>query len=125
MASEEAELELSGGSQASEEPEVSWDEEDVVDQEAGEPVEETDRSEEEAGGHDQGAGPNPAVYTRGSWRGSDVSQAEIDWLYRSQRIPEEVFCRIPGSERELAPNPGEVVVFTTHFERGFGLPALS
>jgi hypothetical protein len=44
-------------------------------------------------------------------------------LYRSRRIPEEVFCRIPGDEREPVPNPGEVVVFTAHFERGFGLPA--
>jgi hypothetical protein len=53
-----------------------------------------------------------------------VSQAEIDWLYLSRRIPEEVFCWIPGMEREPVPNPGEVVVFIVHFERGFGLPAL-
>jgi hypothetical protein len=43
--------------------------------------------------------------------GSDVTQAEIDWLYRSRRIPEEVFCRIPGKEREPVPRPGEYVVF--------------
>ncbi|KAM0880544.1 hypothetical protein ACQ4PT_033494 [Festuca glaucescens] len=79
--------------------------------------------EEEAGNPDQDAGPNLAAYTRGAWKGSDVSQAEIDWLYRSRRIPEEVFCRIPGKEREPTPEPGEVVVFTAHFERGFGLPA--
>jgi hypothetical protein len=79
--------------------------------------------EEKAGGPDQGAGPNLAAYTHGAWRGSDVSQVEIDWLYRPLRIPEEVFCRIPGDEREPATRLGEVVVFTAHFERGFGLRA--
>jgi hypothetical protein len=52
-----------------------------------------------------------------------VSQGEIDWLYRSWRIPEEVFCRIPGDELEHVPEPSEIVVFAAHFERGFGLPA--
>ncbi|KAK1686252.1 hypothetical protein QYE76_047100 [Lolium multiflorum] len=55
--------------------------------------------------------------------GSDVTQAEIDWLYRSRRIPEEVWCRIPGEERQPKPQPGERVVFSAHFERGLGLPA--
>ncbi|KAM0857704.1 hypothetical protein ACQ4PT_048304 [Festuca glaucescens] len=123
MASEGSGLDLSGASRVSEEPEISSSEEDAVDQEAGMMEEETDGLEEEASGPDQDASPDPASYTRGSWRGSDVSQAEIDWLYRSRRIPEEVFCRIPGNEREPVPNPGEVVVFTAHFERGFGLPA--
>jgi hypothetical protein len=54
--------------------------------------------------------------------GSDVTHAEIDWLYRSRRIPEEVFCRIPGEEREPEPQPGEYVVFAAHFERSLGLP---
>ncbi|KAK1626742.1 hypothetical protein QYE76_001057 [Lolium multiflorum] len=85
--------------------------------------EEIDGLGEEAGGPDQDAGPDPASYTRGAWKGSNVSEVEIDWLYRSRRIPEEVFCRIPDGELEPAPNPGEVVVFTAHFERGFGLPA--
>jgi hypothetical protein len=31
--------------------------------------------------------------------GSDVTQAKIDWLYHSRRIPEEVWYRIPGKER--------------------------
>ncbi|KAK1610286.1 hypothetical protein QYE76_033959 [Lolium multiflorum] len=49
---------------------------------------------------------------------------EIDWLYRSRRIPEGVSCRIPGDEIEPVPNP-ERVVFLAHFERGFGLPVSS
>ena len=61
--------------------------------------------------------------TRGAWIGSDVKQPEIDWLYRSRRIPEQVLCRIPRGEVEPAPEPGEYVVFSAHFERGFGLPA--
>ena len=55
--------------------------------------------------------------------GSNVTQYEIDWLYRSRRIPEGVTCRIPGDEIEPDPEPGEYVVFLAHFERGFGLPA--
>jgi hypothetical protein len=123
MASEGSGLDLSGSSRVSEEPEIFLGEEEAVDQEAAALEEELDRMEEEAGGPDQDAGPNLADYTRGSWRGSDVSQAEIDWLYRSRRIPEEVFCRIPSNEREPAPNPGEVVVFTAHLWHGLGLPA--
>jgi hypothetical protein len=61
--------------------------------------------------------------TRGAWKGSDVKQPEIDWLYRSRRIPAQVSCRIPDNELEPALEPGEYVVFTAHFERGFGLPA--
>jgi hypothetical protein len=65
---------------------------------------------------------NAQSYTRGAWKGSDVNQAEIDWLYRSRRIPEQVMYQIPGNELEPAPRPGEVVVFAAHFESGFGLP---
>ncbi|KAK1626904.1 hypothetical protein QYE76_001219 [Lolium multiflorum] len=54
--------------------------------------------------------------------GSNVSQYEIDWLYRSRRIPEGVTCRLPGDEIVPVPEPGERVVFLAHFERGFGLP---
>ncbi|KAK1665328.1 hypothetical protein QYE76_053487 [Lolium multiflorum] len=61
--------------------------------------------------------------TRGAWMGSDVNQADIDWLYCSRKIPEEVWCRIPGQERQPEPRPGEYVVFAAHFERGLGLPA--
>jgi hypothetical protein len=55
--------------------------------------------------------------------GSNVTQYEIDWLYRSRRIPEGVTCRLPGDEIEPVLEPGEHVVFLAHFERGFGLPA--
>ena len=54
----------------------------------------------EAGSSSQGAGIDLDSYTRGAWMGSDVTQAEIDWLYRSRRLPEEVWCRIPGEERQ-------------------------
>ncbi|KAM0853424.1 hypothetical protein ACQ4PT_051078 [Festuca glaucescens] len=112
-------MELSGITQFSESPEISLGEEEAVEQETDGLEEDLARMAEEAGNPDQDAGPNLAAYTRGAWKGSDVSQAEIDWLYRSRRIPEEVFCRIPGKEREPTPEPGEVVVFTAHFERGF------
>ena len=60
--------------------------------------------------------------TRGNWAGSDVTPDEIEWLQRTFRIPEGVECRIPGNEIEPDPREGEYVVFTSHFERGFGLP---
>ena len=41
----------------------------------------------EAGSSSQGAGVDLDSYTRGAWMGSDVTQGEIDWLYRSRRIP--------------------------------------
>ncbi|KAK1613213.1 hypothetical protein QYE76_036886 [Lolium multiflorum] len=101
MASEEQELEFSG------EPEVARDQEDA--------------GELEVTG-EQEAGPSSMAYSRGRWEGSDVSQAEIDWLYQSRRIPKSVESRIPGDEREPDVKPGEVVVFTAHFMRGLGLP---
>ncbi|KAM0921736.1 hypothetical protein ACQ4PT_006674 [Festuca glaucescens] len=122
MASEESGMELSGSTQFSESAEISLGEEEAVERETDGLEEDLARMQEEASNPDQDADPNLAVYTRGGWKGSDVSQAEIDWLYRSRRIPEEVFCRIPDKEREPTPEPGKVVVFTAHFERGFGLP---
>ncbi|KAK1643844.1 hypothetical protein QYE76_061649 [Lolium multiflorum] len=80
-------------------------------------------SDQDTGSSSQVSGVNPAGITRGAWMGSNVSQYEIDWLYRSRRIPESVICRLPGSEIEPVLNPGEHVVFLAHFERGFGLPA--
>ncbi|KAK1632519.1 hypothetical protein QYE76_006834 [Lolium multiflorum] len=77
---------------------------------------ETSNSSESSGGE-------PSPITRGAWMGSNVTEYEIDWLYRSRRIPEGVTCRIPGDEIEPEPQPGEHVVFLAHFERGFGLPA--
>ena len=42
---------------------------------------------------------------------------------RLRRIPPQVQARAPGDEMAPQPKPGERVVFTAHFERGFGLPA--
>jgi hypothetical protein len=142
MASEESGPELSGSTRHSESPETSLGEEQSIEQrddgleeDLAHMEEETGSSDEDAGEHreetgtsNQGAGANPAgvnlaAYTRGAWKGSSVSQAEIDLLYWSRRIPEEVFYRIPGDELEPVPKPGEIVVFAAHFERGFGLPA--
>ncbi|KAK1612987.1 hypothetical protein QYE76_036660 [Lolium multiflorum] len=78
--------------------------------------------EQDAGSSSQASGADSSEITRGAWMGSSVSEYEIDWLYRSRRIPEGVSCRIPGDEIEPVPNPGEYVVFLAHFERGFGLP---
>ncbi|KAK1613868.1 hypothetical protein QYE76_019385 [Lolium multiflorum] len=78
----------------------------------------------EAGaGKGQEASSSNQAITRGAWKGSDVKQPEIDWLYHSRRIPAEVSCRLPRGEVEPAPEAGEYVVFSAHFERGFGLPA--
>jgi hypothetical protein len=87
MSSKESGGELSGSTQFSECPEISLGEEQAVEQEAdgleedlsrmeeeaGGPDEETGGLGEEAGTSDQGAGVNLAVYTRGAWKGSDVS----------------------------------------------------
>ena len=58
---------------------------------------------------------------RGAWAGSWVYQDDIDWLYRTRRIPAGVAARLPSSELAPSPNPGEFVVFLSHFQRGFGL----
>ncbi|KAK1611744.1 hypothetical protein QYE76_035417 [Lolium multiflorum] len=71
----------------------------------------------------QSSGEEPSPTTRGAWMGSNVTEFEIDWLYRSRRIPEGVTCRIPDDEIEPDPEDDEYVVFLAHFERGFGLPA--
>ncbi|KAK1558129.1 hypothetical protein QYE76_008306 [Lolium multiflorum] len=71
----------------------------------------------------QSSGEEPSPPTRGAWMGSNVTEFEIDWLYRSRRIPEGVSCRIPDDEIEPDPEDDEFVVFLAHFERGFGLPA--
>ncbi|KAM0852058.1 hypothetical protein ACQ4PT_052018 [Festuca glaucescens] len=137
MSSEESGGGLSGNTQFSESPEISLGEEQSVahesdgleeelarmGEETGEPDEETGGQEEGADSSGQASGVDLTAYTRGAWKGSDVNQAEIEWLYRSRRIPKEVFCWIPGKELEPAPEPGEIVVFAAHFERGFGLPA--
>ncbi|KAK1628566.1 hypothetical protein QYE76_002881 [Lolium multiflorum] len=78
---------------------------------------------QDAGSSSQASGVDLSGVTRGAWKGSDVTQHEIDWLYRSRRIPEGVSCRLPGDEIEPDLKSGEFVVFLAHFERGFGLPA--
>ena len=60
---------------------------------------------------------------RAAWEGSDVTRAQIEWLIRSCRIPASVTCRLPGPELALDIQPGEFVVFVSHFELGFGLSA--
>ncbi|KAK1631708.1 hypothetical protein QYE76_006023 [Lolium multiflorum] len=79
-------------------------------------------SNHESGSSSEASGTDSSDITRGAWMGSNVSQYEIDWLYRSWRIPEGVTCRLPGDEIVPVPEPGERVVFLAHFERGFGLP---
>lgn len=59
----------------------------------------------------------------GSWEGSSVTDDDIARLVRLRRIPPQVQARAPGDEMAPQPEPGERVVFTAHFERGFGLPA--
>jgi len=59
---------------------------------------------------------------RGSWDGSTVTAADIDRLRHSRKIPLEIICRLPGDEIAPKPQSGEYVVFTSHFDRGFGLP---
>jgi hypothetical protein len=66
MASEESDMELSGSTWFSEEPNISLGEEEAVDQEAAALEEELDRMQEEAGRPDQYTGPNLAAYTRGA-----------------------------------------------------------
>jgi hypothetical protein len=56
------------------------------------------------------------------WEGSNVRPIEIDWLYKTKRIPPQVSCRLPKGELEPIPEEGEVVVFVAHFTCGFGLP---
>ena len=59
----------------------------------------------------------------GSWEGPEVTRLDLDWLVRSRRVGPNVIYRQPGNEIIPAPQPGERVVFITHFERGFALPA--
>ena len=44
---------------------------------------------------------------RAGWEGSEVTQAELDWLRRTRRIPDGVECRRPGKEVEPTPESGE------------------
>ncbi|KAK1653109.1 hypothetical protein QYE76_070914 [Lolium multiflorum] len=120
MSTEESVPDLSAGTQFSESTsgeEVPVDQPDGLEEDLAQSEEDaggseqlTGNDEENAGGPGEGTdaqfpGIDLDAYMRGAWTGSDVTQAEIDWLYRSRRIPEEVFCRIPGPELKPAPRP--------------------
>ncbi|KAE8798128.1 hypothetical protein D1007_26597 [Hordeum vulgare] len=66
-----------------------------------------------------------ATKARGAWEGSIVGEGHIEYLLQHRMLPpvEIVAARIPGREVSPVPQAGEVVVFTKHFARGFGLPA--
>ena len=63
---------------------------------------------------------------RGTWQGSVVTEAHIEWARKSRRIPPGVECRIPpAGEISPSPRPREWVIFLSHLQHGFGLPASS
>ena len=61
----------------------------------------------------------------GSWMGSNITSEDITQLRATRRLPQEtdVGVRLPRGEQRPRPQGQECVVFLTHFERGFGLPA--
>ena len=61
----------------------------------------------------------------GSWMGSTVTPDDITYLRSSWHLPREidVSVRLPHGEQRLRPKEHERVVFLTHFECGFRLPA--
>ncbi|KAE8797926.1 hypothetical protein D1007_26827 [Hordeum vulgare] len=61
---------------------------------------------------------------QGAWLGSDVSEEHIKALRHHRLLPpaSQVLVRLPGAKTAPTPAVGEVVVFTEHFYRGFGLP---
>jgi hypothetical protein len=62
----------------------------------------------------------------GAWCGSNVTEANLNELRRYRHLPalDLVATRIlPETEVVPVPQDGEHVVFLSHFERGFGLPA--
>ncbi|KAE8805151.1 hypothetical protein D1007_18790 [Hordeum vulgare] len=60
-----------------------------------------------------------------AWLGSDVGEEHIEALRHHRLLPpaSQVLVRLPGAETAPTPVVGEVVVFTEHSHRGFGLPA--
>src|SRR3954463_8684474 len=60
---------------------------------------------------------------RGCWRGSTVSVHSIEALICARKMPAGILWRAPGAEMVPTPRAGERVVFLSHFERVFGLPA--
>src|SRR4051812_11384372 len=61
--------------------------------------------------------------SRGCWKGSTVTAGAIQALVRARKMPAEVQWRAPSAEVVPSARAGERVVFLSHFERGFGLPA--
>jgi hypothetical protein len=59
----------------------------------------------------------------GSWVGSTTTIDEVQRLRRMHRIPSGVVVWVPGEEIMPVTQPRERMVFTAHFDRGFGLPA--
>lgn len=59
----------------------------------------------------------------GAWEGSEVTEYDIYRLRRSRKIPNGVDYRVPVDEIQPASTEGEVMIFTSHFSRGFALPA--
>ena len=61
----------------------------------------------------------------GSWMGSTVTPDNITYLRSSWRLLWEtnVGVRLPCGKQRPRPEGQERVVFLTHFEHGFGLPA--
>ena len=57
--------------------------------------------------------------------GLNVTSEDITQLRATRRLPWEtdVSVRLPWGEQRPRPQGQECVVFLTHFERGFGLPA--
>ncbi|KAK1608457.1 hypothetical protein QYE76_032130 [Lolium multiflorum] len=125
MSTEEYMSEPAGSNLRSETPSVSFGEQisaGQMESSSNAPEAATGRGKE-ASSSGQGSGVDLSTITRGAGKGLDVTQPEIDWLYRSRRVPAEVSCRLPRDEVEPVPEPGEFVVFLAHFDRGFGLPA--
>ena len=72
---------------------------------------------------DDGGEDEVPAHLRATWQGAAVTQAHVEWLRKSRRIPPEVEIRLAGGEQSPEPRDGECVVFLAHFMRGFGLPA--
>src|SRR3954465_3125520 len=60
---------------------------------------------------------------RGCWKGSKTTASDIQTLVHARKLPAKVQWRAPDAEILPEALAGERVVFLTHFERGFGLPA--
>jgi hypothetical protein len=55
--------------------------------------------------------------------GYEMTPANISWITTTKRVPTGVACRLPAGEIVPAPEVGERIVFISHYDRGFALPA--